>query len=668
MAAPVGATAHAHAVLLDQSPADGAVMAVAPATVTLRFNETVTPVLLRVLDGSGHAVTGPGDVAELDTTVTIRLPPLLPSGTYVATYRVISADSHPVGGSFVFAVGTAPPDRALAAAQDTASDSLWTAIAVAVRAIFYAALLIAAGGALFAILVVRQPLDAAACALVRWTAAVAALAIILDIGAEAALASEVPLAGFFAPAVWRLGLASTLGPSAATTLTGLALLAGATLSSHRIARFVLGLGAVIAVAALALTGHAAAAPPSWLAAPALALHALCAAYWIGALPPLDRALAGDLINAAILVRRFSALAIAAVTVLAMCGVTLAILQVAAPDALISTSYGVRLLAKLAAVALLLLCAALNKWRFTPRLARGDRAAAVGLRRVILCELLLAGAIVIATAMLGQTTPPRALLEASDSHMHHAQAGYTVAALAGARMAMIEVSPAAPGPNRVTVTLIEDGRPIAIPSIDLYLSLPAFGIEAREHKAAAVAQGVFGGDPIAFPVAGPWQIEIEAPISDFANVDFVAAVPIGPRGSGSDSDSARASIAIADACVRAAPSSAALYLTIANKGTADDRLIGATTPAARDASLHVTLDDNGISRMRPLDAVEVRSGETVAFRPGGIHLMLTDLAQPLQPGLRIAFMLQFQNAGSVAVEAPVAPLGAAGCAFNRPRFP
>jgi len=291
-----------------------------------------------------------------------------------------------------------------------------------------------------------------------------------------------------------------------------------------------------------------------------------------------------------------------------------------------------------------------------------------LRRVILCELLLAGAIVIATAMLGQTTPPRALLEASDSHMHHAQAGYTVAALAGARMAMIEVSPAAPGPNRVTVTLIEDGRPIAIPSIDLYLSLPAFGIEAREHKAAAVAQGVFGGDPIAFPVAGPWQIEIEAPISDFANVDFVAAVPIGPRGSGSDSDSARASIAIADACVRAAPSSAALYLTIANKGTADDRLIGATTPAARDASLHVTLDDNGISRMRPLDAVEVRSGETVAFRPGGIHLMLTDLAQPLQPGLRIAFMLQFQNAGSVAVEAPVAPLGAAGCAFNRPRFP
>lgn len=91
-------TAAAHAVLLGQFPRPGASLAAAPAEVRLRFDEAVTPVVIRVLDARGRVVSLPDAVSEVNTTVHLRLPDRLPPGTYVATYRVISADSHPVGG------------------------------------------------------------------------------------------------------------------------------------------------------------------------------------------------------------------------------------------------------------------------------------------------------------------------------------------------------------------------------------------------------------------------------------------------------------------------------------------------------------------------------------------------------------------------------------------
>ena len=101
--------AAAHAVLLETSPAAGTVLDQAPEEVTLRFNEPVSVSLggIRILDEAGGSVDaararGSGD----GTTLTVALPEL-PDGAYVVAWRVVSADSHPVRGAFVFRIGEA---------------------------------------------------------------------------------------------------------------------------------------------------------------------------------------------------------------------------------------------------------------------------------------------------------------------------------------------------------------------------------------------------------------------------------------------------------------------------------------------------------------------------------------------------------------------------------
>ncbi|MFN5488595.1 MAG: copper resistance protein CopC, partial [Bradyrhizobium sp.] len=95
--------AHAHAVLIAAEPADGSVVAEAPKTVVLRFNEAVAPTAVSLLDAAGK----PRDVAihAVDESVMVTLPAGLPQGTQVVSYRVVSQDGHPVAGSLLFSIG-----------------------------------------------------------------------------------------------------------------------------------------------------------------------------------------------------------------------------------------------------------------------------------------------------------------------------------------------------------------------------------------------------------------------------------------------------------------------------------------------------------------------------------------------------------------------------------
>jgi copper transport protein len=522
----------AHAVLLEQSVGDGARLAAAPTEIRLRFNETVTPVLVRVLDAKGNPVTASAAVSEVDTTVIIAMPHAISTGNYVVTYRVISADSHPVGGSFVFAVGDVAPQAGLAArGAPPTSEAAWTAIAAAVQAVFYGALLLAAGGAFFEIAVAREPaIPRAEQGLIVGAALVAAAAIMAAIGVEGALSADVPLSAIVDADIWRIGLGTSVATNAFVTIPGLALvIAGATGWAGRFGPWALAGGGILAIAGLTVTGHAAGAPPAWLAAPVLGLHALCAAYWVGALIPLHRRAWSE--NSSALttdVRRFSLIALIAVTVLLICGLLLAVLQVKEPSALIATAYGQRLLVKICLVTALLGCAAYNKLRLTPRLARGEHRAALSLRRMIEIELALFAAIVVATALLGQSTPPRALQEqaAEHEHMEMPASGFTVATFAGDRIAVVAVTPARAGANGLVLTLLDpDGALMKPVQVTVFLSNPALGIEASEHRAVVDSQGDYDLSDADFPIAGTWTVEIEALVTDFEAANFATEVPI-----------------------------------------------------------------------------------------------------------------------------------------------
>jgi copper transport protein len=155
-----------------------------------------------------------------------------------------------------------------------------------------------------------------------------------------------------------------------------------------------------------------------------------------------------------------------------------------------------------------------------------------LRRSIFLELMLVIGIVIATAAMGETPPPRALAEAMpmDHDMTMGEAdqaptGFSVATMAANRTAIIAVTPAQAGPNHLAITLINsDGTVMVSREVSAWLSNPALGIEAAQYKATPTAPGEYAlAAPL--PVAGTWTVEIDALVSDFERAIFVTEIPI-----------------------------------------------------------------------------------------------------------------------------------------------
>lgn len=103
--------------------------------------------------------------------------------------------------------------------------------------------------------------------------------------------------------------------------------------------------------------------------------------------------------------------------------------------------------------------------------------------------------------------------------------------------------------------------------------------------------------------------------------------------------------------------AAVYLSLLNAGTHSVRLTGVESPVAAMAMMHETLESQGQSQMRMLTSVPVPAGKSIAFSPGGRHIMLQGLAHPLQVGERVPITLQFADGIKLHVTAVVRPLSA-----------
>jgi periplasmic copper chaperone A len=100
-----------------------------------------------------------------------------------------------------------------------------------------------------------------------------------------------------------------------------------------------------------------------------------------------------------------------------------------------------------------------------------------------------------------------------------------------------------------------------------------------------------------------------------------------------------------------------YLTITNKGQETDRLIGGSLLSASRFEVHTTVTENGVARMRQVTSLEIKPGETVELKPGGMHVMFMGLKQPMTSGQTIQGTLVFEKAGTVAIEFAVQPPGA-----------
>ncbi|MBR0756792.1 copper chaperone PCu(A)C [Bradyrhizobium jicamae] len=121
------------------------------------------------------------------------------------------------------------------------------------------------------------------------------------------------------------------------------------------------------------------------------------------------------------------------------------------------------------------------------------------------------------------------------------------------------------------------------------------------------------------------------------------------------------LVITQAWTRATPNGAKIgggYVTIENKGTTPDRLVGGAGDIAGKVEIHEMAMDNGVMKMRPIDkGLTIEPGKTVKLAPGGYHLMMFDLKAPLKQGDKVPVTLQFEKAGKVSVTLDVQGVGA-----------
>ena len=120
------------------------------------------------------------------------------------------------------------------------------------------------------------------------------------------------------------------------------------------------------------------------------------------------------------------------------------------------------------------------------------------------------------------------------------------------------------------------------------------------------------------------------------------------------------VAVHDAWARATAGNGvtgAAYLSVTG-GDAPDQLVGVSAPVAAKAEVHESVTDNGIMKMRAAPSVAVPARTTVTFMPGGYHVMLMGLKQPLVAGQSFPLTVSFAHAPPVTVEVKVQALGRA----------
>ena len=496
----VANAAWAHATLLSSEPADGSVLAQPPKMVQLNFNESITPAVIGLIDAGGKT----RDIAAraVGQSVLMVMPDDLPQGTQIVSYRVVSQDGHPVAGSMVFSIG------AVTGAVPPATATPLAALIWLARVGVYLGLFVGVGGAFFATWIGQGPSGST---ISRGALAIGVVSAVGSLGLQGLDLLNLSPVDLVTSAPWTSALATSLGPSLLIAIVVMAIAWFAWQSPSIPISWVLTTLAMAGVGlSLAASGHAATASPQWLTRTSLFLHGITAAYWVGALAPLAamaRRRSDDLPR---VLKQFSSIALPLVGLLVLSGLVLAIIQLGSLRALIETSYGIILSIKLVLVMLLLGLAALNRFLLTPAVI-ADYENTRPLLGSILIECALVVGILAVVAGWRFTPPPR-------TSVAPAAAPLSVHIHTDAAMFQVLVSPGKVGANDFVLQLMTgDAALLPAKEATLILSLPERGIEPMERRAALGPDGYWHVRGVALPVAGRWQMQIDALISDFQKI-------------------------------------------------------------------------------------------------------------------------------------------------------
>jgi copper transport protein len=572
----VASPASAHAELLQSDPGPGAVLARPPDHVTLRFSEdvSISSGAVRVYDSSGDRVDAGGAGAS-GRTVTLPVSGL-GNGAYAVTWRVTSADSHPVEGAFTFQVGQGGAAATSSDVQGLANrllaeqggDRVVGVLSGVARFTVFAGLALLIGAMFFAVVIWPSARSSSrAWRVVQvgwWTVTAGTLAGLVLYGPYA---EGLGLGNVFSPGLIGDTLAIRFGQVWLARLILLVLMAPmlvmvfrrdrATGHPRRIPVWWPPVMLVLTVALVAtpgLAGHA--VTGEWTSAAIVAdiLHVLAMALWLGGLVTLAVVtLTRDAtIAARDAVERFSRVAFACIVVLLATGAFQAWRQVGSLDALRTTDYGRILVVKIVLVALVIVFAAFSRevvLRMLPPAPteRGSRVPVVTggsdddppgslgsddeideqlelrrLRRSVWAEIVTAMLILVATSLLVNAAPAK-LANASGG-----QNGIAGVTLSNSKVKLdVSVTPAVAGENDVHVNVSDpNGAPKDVQDLTVTMALPDRGIAPIDVPLRRLGPGHYYSPGFQLLFGGDWRVTAKPLLSEFEQPTLRGSISIG----------------------------------------------------------------------------------------------------------------------------------------------
>ncbi|MEV4706429.1 copper resistance protein CopC [Actinoplanes sp. NPDC049316] len=508
--------ASAHAALVASDPGSNTIVPDAPNKVTLTFSESVQLISgkIQVLAPDGSRADQ-GEPQAAGSTVTIPLRSGGGRGTYLVSYRVVSADSHPVAGTLTYSVGaqSTPPS------EDQVAESVDPVVRALIpvgKYLGYAGLVLLVGPVLVLALLWPHRLSRVGPARLVWT------------GVGLVLGSTVLALWLQAPYTTGTGLFDVSGGDlrdvlgstfGAVMLVRLGVIIAAAFllrplltGSGGDSRSDLALLGVLGVAALAtwpLTGHPTASPVAGVSVVVDAIHLAAMAVWLGGLVMLVGFLLrrADERELGAILPIWSRWAATAVAALILAGTVQALIEIASFKGLYDSTYGRLILAKVALAATVIGVAAYSR-----KLVRSRRAETGPgtLRRVVAVELAITAVVLGVTAAVVQIAPPRTA-EAAEAGQNNTTITQTVSD--DSVSLQVDVFPATVGNNSLHLyAYTPDNKPLPVVEWMATAALPAKGIEPIEVPLLRITDFHAVGD-IALPAAGEWTFKFTVRTSD-----------------------------------------------------------------------------------------------------------------------------------------------------------
>ena len=549
------APASAHAVLETTEPVGGTAVPTPPERVVLRFSEAVQipPQSIRVFASPGGEQVEAGTAARADgksNAVAAKLPKL-DKGAYIVTWRVTSADAHPIHGAFTFIVGEAKDAEADAALVQKllasgGGDTAVAAVYAVIRFAAFASLVLLVGALAFVALLWPAGAAVARTRRILWGAwAVALVTTAVGVPIQALYVAGLPISKALSSTVRSVMLDDRFGQVWSARVVILLLMAAVlaflfrTIPGEERQKVPAGLlagGGLLAVGLLltpGLAGHAATQDLVPLAIVSDVLHVGAASVWLGglallAVAVLPRKVADEL---AVVVPRFSRAAFAAVILILVTGTFQGWREVRSTAALTETTYGRLLIIKVVLFGVIVALGALSR-RFVQaryrlpaaRLSFGPGAATAdpdseivaGLRRTVGAETVIAIVVIAVTSLLVNAQPARSALAQP----------FSASMRSDLVLVDVTVDPAKAGPADFHIyTLSPQGGQQDVQELKATLTLPSQEVGPLALPVSRAGPGHFSAYNFAIPLRGEWKLEIKALLSEIDEATVSTTVPV-----------------------------------------------------------------------------------------------------------------------------------------------